>query len=163
MLFLVIREILRRWHAVPDDESEEEIRESLSRESIRKTRREQQRQRQKSGDLAGLEPLDPNSARARYRELLQELAWNGENLARRANETPSEYEKRLLALLKKASSEAQGDGTPADPAILDELTAAYMEERYGGKRAHLEHDAYVQGWIPRFVRRLANSSLPSHI
>jgi hypothetical protein len=163
ILFLVIREILRRWHAAPDDESEEEIRESLSRESILKTRREQQRQRQKSGDLAGLEPLDPNSARARYRELLQELAWNGEKLARRANETPSEYEKRLLALLKEASSEAQGDSTPTDPAILDELTAAYMQERYGGKRARLEHDAYMQGWIPHFVKRLANSSFMSHI
>ncbi len=163
ILFLVIREILRRWHAAPDDESEEEIRESLSRESILKTRREQQRQRQRSGDLAGLEPLDPNSARARYRELLQELAWNGENLARRANETPSEYEKRLLALVKEASSEAQADGTATDPAILDELTAAYMQERYGGKRALLEHDAYVQGWIPRFVKRLANSSFTSHI
>jgi hypothetical protein len=156
ILFFVIRKILRRWHPAPEDESEEEIRESLSREAILKTRSEQRR-RQKSGDLAELEPLDPNSARARYRELLQDLAWNGEKLARRANETPSEYEKRLLALLKQASSEAQGDGTPTDPAILDELTAAYMQERYGGKRAHLEHDAYVQGWIPRFVRRLANS------
>lgn len=155
ILFFVIREILRRWHPAPDDESEEEIRESLSRESILKTRREQQRQRQKSDDLAGLEPLDPNSARARYRELLQELAWNGGKLARRADETPSEYEKRLLALLKEASSAAQGDSTPTDPAILGELTEAYMKERYGGKRARLEHDA--QGWIPHFVRRLANS------
>ena len=156
ILFFVIREILRRWRMPPDDESEEEIRESLSRESILKTRREEQRQR--PGDLTALESLDPNSARARYRELLQELAWNGEKLARRANETPSEYEKRLLALLKKVPSvEAQGDGTPADPAILDELTTAYMQERYGGKHSHLEHDEYMQGWIPRFVRRLVGN------
>ncbi len=117
---------------------------------------------QERGFHGFVEPLDPNSARARYRELLQELAWNGEQLARRANETPSEYEKRLLALLKEAPSEAQRDGTPTDPALLDELTAAYMQERYGGKPARLEHDTYVQGWIPRFVRRLANSSLQSH-
>ncbi len=123
ILFFVIREILRRWRMVPDDESEEEIRESLTRESILKIR-----------------------------------AWSGEKLTRRADETPSEYEKRLLALLKKAPSvEAQGDGMPTDPAMLDELTSAYLQERYGGKHPHLLHDAYAPAWIPRFVRRLAVS------
>ena len=135
-----------------------EIRESLSRESILKTRRKEQRQRQKTGDLAAREPLDPTSARARYRELLQELALNGEKLTRRADETPSEYEKRLLALLKKASSvEAQGDGMPTDPAMLDELTSAYLQERYGEKHPRLLHDSYAPAWIPRFVRRLTES------
>ena len=158
ILFFVIREILRRWRIAPDDESEEEIRESLSRESILKTHRKGQGQRQKTGDLAALEPLNPDSIRALYRELLQELAWNGEKLARRANETPSEYEKRLLALLKKEpSTEAQGDDMPTDPAMLDELTSAYMQERYGGKHLHLLHHAYVSTWISRFVRRLAES------
>ncbi len=158
ILFFVIRAILRRWRMAPDDESEEEIRESLSRESILKTRRKEQRQRQRTGDLSTLEPLNPNSIRARYRELLQELASNGEKLARRVDETPSEYEKRLLALLKKASSvEAQGDGMPTDPAMLDELTSAYLQERYGGKNSRLLHDAYAPAWIPRFVRRLAES------
>ncbi len=158
ILFFVIRAILRRWRMVPDDESEEEIRESLSRESILKIRRKEQRQSQKTGDLAAREPLDSTSARARYRELLQELAWSGEKLTRRADETPSEYEKRLLALLKKApSGEAQGDGMPTDPAMLDELTSAYLLERYGGKNSRLLHDAYVPAWIPRFVRRLAES------
>ena len=142
----------------PDDESEEEIRESLSRESILKTRRKEQRQRQRTADLVTLEPLNPNSIRARYRELLQELAWNGEKLARRVDETPSEYEKRLLALLKKAPSvETQGNDMPADPAMLDELTLAYLQERYGGKHARLLHDAYAPAWIPRFVRRLTES------
>ncbi len=158
ILFFVIRAILRRWRMVPDDESEEEIRESLSRESILKIRRKEQRQSQKTGDLAAREPLDSTSARARYRELLQELAWSGEKLTRRADETPSEYEKRLLALLKKAPSvEAQGDGMPTDPAMLNELTSAYLLERYGGKNSRLLHDAYVPAWISRFVRRLAES------
>ena len=128
-------------------------------QAILKARREEQRRRaQKTNALAALEPLDPTSARARYRELLQELAWNGEKLGRRANETPSEYEKRLLTLLKKAPSPAEGDGAPPDPAMLDELTAAYMQERYGGKHPRLQHDAYVPGWIARFVRRLAEST-----
>jgi hypothetical protein len=106
-----------------------------------------------------LEPLDPTSARARYRELLQALAWKREELARRPNETPAEYEARLLALLKMAPPlEAQGDSTPPDPAILDELTCAYMQERYAGKHPHLQHDAYVPAWIPRFVRRLVDST-----
>jgi hypothetical protein len=158
ILFFVIRAILRRWHIAPDDESEEEIRESLSRESILKTRPKEQRQRQRTGDLSTLEPLNPNSIRARYRELLQELAWNGEKLARRMDETPSEYEKRLLAQLKKEpSTEAQEDEMPTDPAMLNELTSAYMQERYGGKHLHLLNDSYVPAWIPRFVRRLAES------
>src|SRR6266566_641965 len=158
LLYFVIRGILRRWRMAPDDESEEEIRESLSRESILKTRRKEQRQRQKTGDLAALEPLNPNSIRARYRELLQELAWNGEKLARRVDETPSEYEKRLLALLKKDSSvEAQGDDMQTDPAMLDELTSAYLQERYGGKHLRLLHDSHAPAWIPRFVRRLTES------
>jgi hypothetical protein len=160
LFFFVIRIILHIWGATPDDESEEELRESLSMQSVLKARREDQRRRaQKSNALATLEPLDPTSARARYRELLQELAWNGEKLGRRANETPSEYEKRLLTLLKKAPSPAQGDGTPPDPAMLDELTSAYMQERYGGKHPRLQHDAYVPAWIPRFVRRLAESNM----
>ncbi len=159
ILFFVLRAILRRVHMTPEDESEEEIRESLSLQAILKARREEQRKRaQKTGALAALEPLDPNSVRARYRELLQALAWNKEELSRRANETPAEYETRLLTLLKKAPPlEAQGDGTPPDPALLDELTSAYMQERYGGKHPHLEHDAYMPAWIPRFVRRLVVS------
>jgi hypothetical protein len=159
ILFFIIRAMLRRWRmAAPDDESEEEIRESLSRESILKTRRKEQQQRQRTGDLVTLEPLNPNSIRARYRELLQELALNGEKLARRVDETPSEYEKRLLALLKKDSSvEAQRDDMPADPTMLDELTSAYLQERYGEKHLLLLHDSYTPAWIPRFVKRLAES------
>ncbi len=158
LLYFVLRGILRRWRIPPDDESEEEIRESLSRESILKTRRKEQRQRRKTGDLAALEPLDPNSMRARYRELLQELAWNGEKLERRADETPSEYQKRLLVLLKKDPSvESNGNDMPADPAMLDELTSAYLQERYGGKHPRLLHDSHVHAWIPGFARRLAES------
>lgn len=159
LLFFVIRAMLRRWRMAPDDESEEEIRESLSRQSILKLRRREQRQHQKTEDFITLESLDPNSIRARYRELLQELAWNGGTLARRANETPSEYEKRLLALLKKEPSiEAKGEDKPADPAMLDELTSAYKQERYGGKHPRLVHDSNVPAWIPRFVRRLSESN-----
>jgi hypothetical protein len=159
ILLFVLRSILRRWRWTPDDESEEEIRESLSMQSVLKARREEQRQRtQNTKTPVVLEPLDPTSARARYRELLQALAWKREELARRPNETPAEYEARLLALLKMAPPlEAQGDSTPPDPAILDELTSAYMQERYAGKHPHLQHDAYVPAWIPRFVRRLVES------
>ncbi len=132
--------------------------ESLSIQSTLKARREEQKQRrQKINALATFVPLDPTSARARYRQLLQELTWSDEKLGRRTNETPSEYEKRLLTLLKNDPSEALGDGTPPDPAMLDELTLAYMQERYGGKHPSLLHDAYVHAWIPRFVRRLVES------
>jgi hypothetical protein len=163
IFFFVIRAVLRRWRIVPDDESEEEIREKLSRESILKLLQRGQLQRQKADSLATLESLDPNSMRTRYRELLQELAWSQEKLARRMDETPSEYEKRLLALLKnKPAIEAEANDMPSDAVMLDELTSAYVQERYGGKQTHLVHDANIPVWTPRFVRKLAENIGSSH-
>ncbi len=90
--------------------------------------------------------------------MTQELARRGEKFARRVDETPSEYEKRLLTLLKnRPAIEAEADDVPADPAMLDELTLAYMQERYGGKHPRLLHDAYVPVWTLRFVRKISES------
>ncbi len=152
----MIRAILRKWRVTADDDSEEEVRESLSRQVILKSRREEQRRgRGKQSDIPALESLPSDSARAHYRELLQALATQSTNLARRPEETPREYEARLLTLIQKTSpAEAQQDDLPPDPQLLDELTRAYAMERYGGKRSSLPHAAHLSAWVPSFIKRL---------
>jgi hypothetical protein len=155
ILILVIRAILRRLHVNTDNDSEEEVRENLSMRSIL---RDRLKPRQKS-EVTVLEPLEPDSVRAHYRDLLQKLAEQDTQLAHLPNETPAEYEARLLALIKKSSSnimQEREDGAPSDPELLDELTHAYVRERYGGKRTQLAHKAYLPAWISRFVKRLSS-------
>jgi Domain of unknown function (DUF4129) len=157
VLVLVIRAILRRLRLHTDEESEE-VRESLSMQSILRERLGERRKSRQKGDEVVLEPLAPDSVRARYRELLQALADQGAQLAHRPDETPAEYEGRLLALLEKAavSMQEEGNGMPSDAALLHELTGAYVQERYGEKRPQIEHSAYLPAWISRFVKRLSN-------
>lgn len=157
VLVLVIRAILRRlrWHV--DEESEEE-RETLSMQSILRERSGERRASRQKNAETPLEPLAPDSARARYRALLQALAEQDASLAHQPAETPAEYEARLLALLKKsASSQEENTGTPSDAALLQQLTHAYVQERYGEKRAQLAHDASLPAWIARFAKRLSGS------
>src|SRR5579864_2899405 len=125
MLVLVIRTILRKWRVAADDDSEEEVRESLSQEDIIKTR-QAQRRRSRQVDIPALEPLPSDSVRAHYRELLQALATQSTKLARRPEETPREYEARLLTLMQNAApTETEQDTLPPDPQLLEELTGAY--------------------------------------
>ncbi len=153
---LVIRAILRRlrWHV--DEESEEE-RESLSMQSILREQSVLRRKSQQKDEGVALEPLAPDSVRARYRDLLQALSEQGASLAHRPAETPSEYEARLLALLK-ASAQEDTDGARSDTALLQQLTHAYIQERYGEKRSQLAHDASLPAWIARFVKRLSGNT-----
>ncbi len=153
---LVIRAILRRlrWHA--DEESEEE-RESLSMQSILREQSARRRKSRQKDEEVALDPLAPDSIRARYRDLLQALSEQGASLAHRPAETPSEYEARLLALLK-ASAQEDTDGALSDATLLQQLTHAYIQERYGEKRSQLAHDASLPAWIARFVKRLAGNT-----
>jgi uncharacterized protein DUF4129 len=160
VLLLVILVVLRQWYIIRNSASEDEIREGLSVRSILRARREKRQKRSK----VMLEPLDPTSARARYRELLQTMARQGNELGRRLNETPTEYQTRLLTLFKKTSAEeTQKDGTPSDAAILDELTRAYALERYGGKHTDQSQQAYLRRWVSHLVKRLkVNASKRTH-
>lgn len=156
VVVLVIRAILRRLRLHVDDESEEE-RESLSMQSILRERLGELRKPRQKNEAVVLEPLAPDSVRARYRELLQALAEQGTSLAHRPAETPAEYEARLLALLEKATStREEGNGLPSDAVLLDELTSAYAQERYGEKRSQFAQNANFPAWIARFVKRLAS-------
>lgn len=151
MLLLIIREISRKWKRASDAD---EVRESLSVRSILRARR---KQRQKRPGVT-LEQLDPASTRARYREFLQMMAQQGNNLGRYPNETPSEYQTRLLTLVENVPhDEAEKSGTLADTALLDELTRAYTLERYGGKRTANSQQAYFHRWVSRLVKRLISS------
>jgi hypothetical protein len=132
-----------------DLDEEEEVREGLDRNQILRARRQNRRQRQQAVPLAA---LDSDSMRARYRDFLAAMAARGENFTRRPQETPAEYQQRILHAARDIP--APGDtNTPVDSAILDTLTRAYSLERYGGRRARDEQHTFLRRWIPHLVQR----------
>lgn len=159
VIFFVVRASLRRWFTRESDEGIKEEREGLdARSLLGESWRAWWKRRRRKRSSPALEPLDPTSARARYRELLQAVATEKGDLARIPAETPAEYEARLLTYLggeKQSSSNLMHNGEGAtDAAILDELTRAYALERYGGKRTDDPQRAYLQTWVPCLVERL---------
>jgi hypothetical protein len=153
IVFLLIWLTIREW--LPSVNSDEdEVRERLAvRETLRA--RQQQGRRHAKG---ALEPLDPTSARAHYRKFLQVMARRGDGLGRQVDETPGEYQARLLTLMARtAQGEGQEENAPADAAILDELTRAYRLERYGGKHMGRRQHTYLSRWIPRLLKRFTGS------
>ncbi len=165
-VLLVVRASLRRWFASSRNEGIEEEREVLDARSLLGEwwREWWNRWRYRTNAMSDLEPLDPTSARARYREMLQALAAEKDDLARTPAETPAEYEARLLVHLGNAAPNAQelpsGDRLPPDPVILDELTRAYVSERYGGKLTLQRQRAHLQAWVPYLVARLTGRASP---
>lgn len=151
MVVLLMRRFLRKRKSASD---EDEVRERLP---VRATLRARRKQRQRRPKFM-LEPLDSTSARARYRGLLQAMARRGDDLGRRPEETPVEYQARLLTLVENTPRDvAQQDETPADAVILDALTQAYTRERYGGKATDQSQRAYLGKWAPWLVKRLTGS------
>jgi len=160
VVLLVVQASLRRWFTMGNDEGIEEVREGLDARSLlgQRWREWWNRWRRKTYEVSTLEPLDLTSARAHYREMLQTVAMERDDLARKPAETPGEYEARLLVHLGNAAPKAQdlpfGDHPPTDLAILDELTHAYAGERYGGKRTDDRKRALLRTWVPHLVARL---------
>jgi Na+-transporting methylmalonyl-CoA/oxaloacetate decarboxylase gamma subunit len=127
---------------------EDEIREGISVQPTRKKRQQQQTMRRMR------EALDAASARARYREFLQMMAWRGGNeRKRRPCETPLEYQQRLLTYIAP-DKQVHAVDTPDDTRILEELTQAYLLERYGEKQVDARRLAYLRKRVPRLTRRL---------
>lgn len=146
ILFWIVRRMLRGRKS---GQNEEEVRERLPVRATLKARQRNTKGRVKS------EPLDATSARARYRAFLQAMVRRGEDeQRRRPDETPAEYQTRLLAKVRPA---AQKGEAPTDAAILDALTHAYTRERYGGKPPTVSQQAYLRRWISLLVRRLTSS------
>jgi Domain of unknown function (DUF4129) len=169
VVLLVVQASLRRWFIRSDGEDVEEVREGLDARSLlgQHWREWWTRWRRKPHAVPSLEPLDPASARARYRELLQAIAEAKGDLARNPAETPAEYEVRLLTHLgsgvQPLQELAQADNAPHDAAILDELTRAYAHERYGGKQTDERTRTDLRTWVPHLVMRLSGgtSTAPS--
>jgi hypothetical protein len=155
LIFFIIRAILRTWRLAHPQESEEEIREGLSLRAFLQELRPQQTSPPLQENP--LEQLDPVSARARYRSLLQTLAMQEKFLAHRSNETPLEYERRLLTRLPQLPDDALQEQL-ADTLQLKELTTAYMYERYAGKASQPAGGDFPT-WLRRIVRRLAGQPI----
>lgn len=156
---LLVRASLRRWLARKSDEVMEEEREALDGRSLlsQHWRDWWQRRRKRVNSTPVLEPLDPTSARARYREMLQALATSDATLARTPAETPVEYETRLYAHL--ARSAIPDDGA-SESLILAELTQAYTRERYGGKHTDQRQSTRLQDKVPQLIARLTGNLSP---
>ncbi len=155
---IVIR-TLRRWVIHSREEGVEEIREGLDARSMlaQRLRDWLNRRRRQVEPGMGLEPLDPLSARAHYRTLLQEVALADETLARKPAETPEEYRLRLIAALQslpETAQQAPGAAAPPATTMLDTLTDVYIDERYGGKSPDQRRYVNVREWIPQLVTRL---------
>lgn len=161
MLVLFMRK--RRFAAVENTlADEDEVREGLDVQQIRQERRLERRQRHL--DATAVEALANASVRIRYRAFLQAMAEQGSPFERRKQETPLEYQKRLLTLAQ-AKLPAETSGQPSDPAILAELTQAYNQERYGAKETASERQNYLRQWVPHLLQRLqtylVNTSAPT--
>lgn len=165
---LLIRAFLKRRMVGDRDESVEEVREGLNARSLLGQRwRDWWNRRHKTAIAVPLEALDPDSARARYREMLVTAAASGDDLRRKPAETPAEYQARLLAYMNQgmnsgalSPSPAAVPETPADwsyGVILDELTGAYNRERYGGKPTDDDRRGRLRLRVPHLLRRLSGS------
>jgi hypothetical protein len=157
IVFLIVRAVLRYRQRKQDmeDTNEEEEREGLSMSAILKARREERQKRKQDMPAFALEPLDPSSARAYYRALLLTTFQHRSNLARQANETPLEYQRRLTSALNNATTQT-GEETPPDPAIVAELTDAYVSERYGSKQLSRSQKGFLSQWVPNLLRHLTS-------
>ncbi len=146
LLIIVIRAILRSILTKRHQESEEdEVRESLSLRDVLADRRQQ---RQEPHMRIEMDNLDPQSARARYRALLQAVAQNNTQLARQPQETPIEYEQRLSEQAQLTQSDNISE--------LRELTQAYQKERYAGMTPTTTPLAEFRAWLERLIHQLTS-------
>lgn len=143
----VIIIVLRAWYAGYQDKRDE-LHEAVS---VRTVLRERRRKRQHDRGTA-LESLDPASARAHYRAFLQAMTRRGHELARRPDETPLEYQTRLLTTARTVREKPARAAMPGSPALLEELTSAYVLERYGGKQPQSGSYSAARNWLAALVR-----------
>lgn len=120
-------------------------------------RRRPARRHRASGQEHVVPPLEENgdSIRAVYRQLLQATAEAGAAVARREAETPAEYRARLQTLLAADTPETPGD-LPVDttPAMLDDLTGAYIRERYGDEPTEAPRRSAIRAGLDGLIARL---------
>ncbi len=160
VLFFIVRAILRRLPKARKDDEVEEIREGLSLRLITQQRRKQ-RLEQALPQTPQLETLEAESARAYYRELLQTIASGNPAFARRSDETPAEYQARLLIVARQTFVETMQEADiPSEQEILDVLTHDYNLERYSGKHMDSAQKNYLRAWVPRLIARVTHTRTP---
>jgi len=142
VLLLVIRNMGHGQRGSPPTE----IRQRLSMNALREGRLYSAHTRRTSGTPPDLDQLDPDSARAAYRALLQTVQQHDPHLARRPFETPNEYQTRLQTLLSTT--------TENDAEQLHALTEAYNHERYGGPQRTRQLAAHLHQWVKNVRQRL---------
>ena len=165
IVLLIVRASLRQWWMRSNDAEIEEVREGLDARSFLRDRwREWWNSHRQRRNLLSLEPLDPASVRAHYREFLQSLAKADKNLARLPAETADEYAARLLPYLERGDvplrdlKQNHHDTMAEDSILLDELTHAYTAERYGGRETSDDQRAHLRAWVTRLVTRLTGKT-----
>lgn len=162
-VLLLIRALLKRRMVGGRDDAVEEVRERLDARSLlgQRWREWWKRRRRKGAAGLALDRLDPNSARARYREVLLATAVAGDELARQPAETPAEYQERLRKHLSQPVKRTAMQSTDSDivqptgAEILEELTDAYERERYGGRRTDEGKRTQLRAWVPQLLKRLS--------
>jgi hypothetical protein len=168
-ILVLVAANLRRWYMKEIGEGVEEVREQLDTRTLVGQRwREWWNQRRHSRTpLPPLESFDSDSVRPLYRALLQSVADN-DALKRKPTETPTEYQARLLAFLISATPAIQAQESDphlaSDTTILEELTSAYIMERYGSELVSERNRSRLQTWVPRLIARLTGKvdSVPMH-
>jgi hypothetical protein len=136
---------LHRWFAGPPQDGIEEVREGIDPRAEMRQRRQQH-----AAAVASIAiDLDPRSVRARYREVLEAAQATETDLAHRLDETPAEYETRILAALRQRSA-----ADPADVQIVQDLTCAYRAERYGALEIPPAERERLRAAVPGLIARL---------
>jgi hypothetical protein len=155
LLLLIVRKSMQRWLRRDEEVLLEEERESMSARSVLRERWQEWWKQHTRHVPRSLEALDPTSIRARYRVLLGAVAAVDATLARQLDETPYEYEERLVRHLKEQEPREQEEAPErADPTrreMLHALTDAYSAERYG--YAHIDdlQRTRITTWIPLLI------------
>src|SRR6266487_3311123 len=90
LVLLIVRKSVRRWSRNDEEKPIEEERETVDARSVFRERWQDWRDQHSRRSLRFLEALDPASLRARYRELLREVAAADTNLAGHPEERPNE-------------------------------------------------------------------------
>lgn len=151
IVVLLVRSTVRRWFLPTEQTEVDEVRERLDARSLLREQWQAFWRKGRTRSHVAREPLEPGSARAHYRALLDAVQAEANMHARGSTETPVEYEARLLPLLREQAAEARAS---QETLAMQELTRVYMDERYGAKRTDEHTRASLGRQVPRVIQRL---------
>jgi hypothetical protein len=156
-LIILIRSTVRRWQAPTDQNFVEEERQGLNPLAALGERWQRRRRRRRANSQEP-EPPDLTPLRRLYRAWLVLLAALHPRAGRQPAETPAEYAARLQrvlysgeeswrTLLSKQEAEELA-------AFIEQLTRAYLVERYGARPIPPAEQARLAAWSHRCTQHL---------